>query len=129
MGLIRDPLKPLLDRALAFQSLRQSVIASNIANANTPGFKAFDLVLRDRLEGLKPLQPTRSHPLHMSASESLNRLGAEVVRSRAAARPDGNNVSLDQEMLKLMENRMRYVATFELMDRWGALGRYAREVR
>ena len=51
MGLIDNPLASVLEKVLAYHSRRHDVIASNIANANTPGYTAFDLVLRQRLDG------------------------------------------------------------------------------
>lgn len=128
MGMFPDALTPLFERALAHQQLRHTVIASNIANANTPGFTAFDVVLRSRLADA-PLEPIRTDPRHLSASAELDSIGAQVIRSHAPARVDGNNVSLEQELIRMTENRMRYQATVELMERWGVMKRYARETR
>ena len=129
MPLINDPLGKLLGQVLAFRNLRHDTIASNIANANTPGYKAFDIVLREQVDGMKPLEAAQSHPRHMSLDAAEASQGARIVRSRAPARLDGNNVSLDHELAKMMENRVMYQVGMELLDRWGNLKPVARDVR
>lgn len=129
MGLIENPTYSLLERALAYRNTRQGVIASNIANANTPGYRAFDAVLAEHLNSQKPVEMRRTQPGHLSPDAELAQSGAELVRSKAAPRLDGNNVSLDGEMLKLMENRLMHQVAFELLDKWGGLTPIAREVR
>ena len=56
-------------------------------------------------------------------------IDTRLVRSSNPARLDGNNVSVDQELGKLLENRTMYEVGMELMDRWGSLKKIAREVR
>jgi flagellar basal-body rod protein FlgB len=130
MPLIEDPLTKLMEQVMGFTNLRQDVIASNIANANTPGYSAFDIVLRETMDGSKKLEPATSHPRHMSMNASSSTpTGASVERSREPARLDGNNVSLDKELMKMLENRVRYQVTMELNDRWNGLKRVARDVR
>ena len=129
MGLIENPTYSLLERVLAYRNTRQGVIASNIANLSTPGYRAFDAVLAEQLGTHKSIEMRRTQSGHMSPDAELERAGAELVRSKAAPRLDGNNVSLDDEMLKLMENRLMHQVAFELLDKWGGLTPIAREVR
>ncbi len=129
MALIDNPTSDLLNRVLAYHDLKHGVISANVANASTPGYRAFDLVLREKLGSPKPLAPKRTHPLHIALNPKLDETGALLQRSKAPARLDGNNVSMEQEFLKLLENRALYQAGMELLDRWGGLGRMAREIR
>ena len=130
MPLINDPLAKVMKHVLGYSSIRHDAIASNIANPSTPGYKAFDVVLRERVGGGKELTPRTSHPRHMAMGVGgTERTGAEIVRSKAPAKLDGNNVNLDVELMKMLENRVLYQASMELMDRWGALKPYAREVK
>jgi len=81
---------------------RQAIIAANIANADTPGYRAmalpaFAVALR---EGGSPLARTR--PGHLGASPLASR--AEAVESTAEFSPNGNNVSIEQEMLASVES-------------------------
>jgi flagellar basal-body rod protein FlgB len=129
MPLIDNPTAARLERVLAYHNERHDVLASNVANASTPGYRGFDLVLRKELDAGGSLEPRRSDPRHQSLDQKLSRIPAELERSNAPARLDGNNVSLEQEFLRMLENRVRYETGMELLDRWKALGRIAREVR
>jgi flagellar basal-body rod protein FlgB len=129
MPLISNPLSGVLKHVLNFHDQRHDVIASNVANANTPGYKAFDVVLDQHMGGQKQIEPLRSDPRHMVMGASEIAAGARVETSKATARLDGNNVSLDDEFMKLSQNRTMYAVAFELMDRWGGMNKTAREVR
>ena len=108
--------------------MRHAAIASNIANANTPGYRAFDVMLSDRVNAGR-LEPKRTNPLHMGLDGQLDRIGAEIERSRRPAGLDGNNVSIEEETLKMTHNRLMYTTGMELLDRWNTLSRIARELR
>lgn len=129
MSLIENPTKKLVEHVLGFHNRRHDAIASNIGNANTPGYKAFDLVLKERIDGMKPLEPVMTNPRHMSLEGPSDPLGVRAVFSKDPARLDGNNVSLERELMRLLENRTLYQAGMELRDRWAALSKIARELR
>lgn len=83
-----------------YLELRQSTIATNVANANTPGFKARDVEPFNKVLDGMPVRLAMTSPSHMqlSAAETDTRKTAkkdswEVVHS-------GNSVSLEQEMIK-----------------------------
>ena len=80
--------------------LRQSTIAANVANANTPGYKARDVEPFNKVLDSVPVRLAMTSPSHiqLSAAEADTRATAkkdswEVVHS-------GNSVSLEQEMIK-----------------------------
>ena len=77
---------------------RQSVIASNIANSDTPGYKARDLPSFDTIleSGGQPLRQTR--PGHFPTSSRST--GIETVQGDGTPSPNGNTVSLEYEMVK-----------------------------
>jgi flagellar basal-body rod protein FlgB len=80
-------------------SLRQATLASNVANANTPGYRAQDIEPFDKLLDTKIVALAVTSPQHLTTGTSLRPQGTrkedswEVVHS-------GNSVSLEQEMLK-----------------------------
>lgn len=94
-------------QALAAQSgSRMAVIAENIANADTPGYKAKDLPSFAEVyeaEGL-PMRTTRSG--HLGASSSAAAPNPDVVRGHES--PNGNSVSLEAEMVKSVEARQSH---------------------
>ncbi len=129
VSLIPDATADLVARVMAYQNARHTAIAANVANANTPGYTAFDLVLAEAKGEAAPLALTRTDPRHLAPDAGLASAGARVERSRAAPRLDGNNVELDAELVRLTENRVMYQAALELYDRWQALRGVARDVR
>jgi flagellar basal-body rod protein FlgB len=93
-------------QALAAHSgARMSVIAENVANADTPGYKAQDLPSFDKVfSESPPLRATR--PGHLTGASSGMTLVAEQAPGRAA--PNGNTVSLEGEMVKSVEARQAH---------------------
>lgn len=100
MDLTEIPLFALADRRLAWVSARQSVLAQNIANADTPGFRAKDLSPFGAAlaQAALPLAATASGHLPGS-TESLGR----VLTVTGETSPDGNSVAIDRELVKVAE--------------------------
>lgn len=79
---------------------KQVVAASNVANANTPGYKAQELSFSSALEQQMtlPLQATRVG--HLGATEAGSPVG-DTREAEGQARLDGNTVQLDRELLTM----------------------------
>ncbi|MEM1051692.1 MAG: flagellar basal body rod protein FlgB [Pseudomonadota bacterium] len=93
--------------ALELRSQRMRVIASNIANAATPGYKARDI---DFEAGLKAKLANESgHPRTSEEPQLLYR--RSVMPSL-----DGNTVELGREQIAFAENALRYSATLEFVQ-------------
>jgi flagellar basal-body rod protein FlgB len=95
--------------ALSLHAERQKLIASNIANADTPGYKARDI---DFVSALKNAQASQSklQPLKVGGESALPG-GAEVMYRSAVQRSvDGNTVDIDVERAQFAENAIRYEA-------------------
>lgn len=84
-----NPIADRLDRYLSLLAARQQLTASNIANADTPGYKTRDIDFRAELSAASG-QP------------------ATVEVRDLSVRNDGNNVSLDREARNLAENNLRF---------------------
>jgi flagellar basal-body rod protein FlgB len=77
---------------------RETAAASNLANLDTPGYKAQEPTFADTLDGqLSPMAKTA--PNHLSGTLS-GAAGMQEVPNQASRR-DGNNVQLDREMLNI----------------------------
>ncbi|RDI75975.1 FlgB: flagellar basal-body rod protein FlgB [Gaiella occulta] len=105
----------LLGRALGGAELRQRVIAGNIANVNTPGFRRSDVPfqqsLRDALASGDPARVGAARP--------------QVVQDATTAlRADGNNVDVDAEMARLAETQLLHGAVAGLLRDRIAMLRY-----
>jgi flagellar basal-body rod protein FlgB len=93
----------LAEKRLAWTAQRQNVLAANIANANTPAYRARDIqsfasVLADQ----GSIEPVKTQPAHMSGSvpSGLASLTADPSPARGL---DGNTVSLDQQLTKVAD--------------------------
>jgi flagellar basal-body rod protein FlgB len=87
----------------AHASDRQAVVARNVANADTPGYRAQDLhrfAEVYRTAGTADMRRTRDG--HIGAEEA-GRTSAAVVDAGGAASPNGNTVSLEDEMIRAVE--------------------------
>lgn len=105
-----DTLGSLLD----FRSERHKVLASNIANIDTPGYQPKDVVFKDELQGFLgdglKVTPVTTNKAHIGPSSRSGKIETEVVDS-------GDKVSLDKEMMNLAENHLMYNMTVELLAR------------
>lgn len=102
---------------LALYSKRSSLLASNIANANTPNFKARDIDFRAVLAGAGDgrigLQTTQ--PGHITGPGAL--LGGPDLLYRVPTQPslDGNTVNAEIEQAEFTENAVRYQSTLTFL--------------
>ncbi len=98
----------LLYQKLNYTSERQKVIASNIANINTPGYRTKDLSFEDHLNKTKTngLQLATTHKNHISASLQTNSPSAMKLYEveNLEEQNDGNNVSLDKQISEMSKN-------------------------
>jgi flagellar basal-body rod protein FlgB len=96
-----DPVGNSLEKYMDLLSVRQKLIASNIANADTPGYKTqdvdFQAEFQKALAGGEGQQP---HAVEVTGLRTQN---------------DGNNVNLDRESRLLSENALRFSTATQLM--------------
>lgn len=130
-----DPasLSDALAQALRHLGDRQRVIAQNIANADTPGYKARELAapsfaaLVDGAGGAgKVARP------QVAISDAMRRLGASaphagatIDRTVSEVKPDGNSVTLEDQLLKMGQIQADYAALTGLYRKQDALMRTA----
>jgi flagellar basal-body rod protein FlgB len=91
----------LAERRLAWADQRRSVLAQNIANANTPGFKPHDLKsFAATLGGAGTVAQVRTQSNHLAAGATA--LGEVVDRTHTQS-PDGNAVAMDEQLMKVAD--------------------------
>ncbi|MBW2559666.1 MAG: flagellar basal body rod protein FlgB [Deltaproteobacteria bacterium] len=104
----------MLSAVLDFRSERHKVIASNIANIDTPNYRPKDIVFSDELKGRiesgEGIKMTGSGGRHLSGQPVPGEDDFEVVEA-------GERVDLDNEMAKLAENNLMYNLAVELLAR------------
>lgn len=120
-------------KALVLRAERQRVIASNIANADTPGYVARDLNFKDAMNaassgglsassssaqgsGTNGMTNARHIPLSGGTIGTLG--GASNLAYTAQTQPslDGNSVDLDRERANFVDNSVRYEATLRFIN-------------
>jgi flagellar basal-body rod protein FlgB len=118
MNPLENRTERLLQAALTGLTARQRVISNNIANVDTPGFKAARVTFEDQLRrylqraDTLPLTP----PTSGTALPGSGQLVPEVIPDEQTTRRlDGNNVDIEAELLALAETNVTYDALTRLM--------------
>ena len=103
-------------QALALREKRGELLAANLANADTPGYKARDLnfesVFRQNLELTQTME--RTHANHMPTSNILE--AQTLYRNPNQASLDGNTVEANVEQAKYAENAVQYQASLQFLN-------------
>jgi len=108
------------DNALKMRSQRSSVIASNIANSDTPNYKARDLDFQQMLRQAATRQEPRSVQLqatragHFDSSESID--SELMYRTPTQPALDGNTVDTQAEHTRFAENTFMYQASLSFLS-------------
>jgi flagellar basal-body rod protein FlgB len=114
--------------ALRIRSQRQELIASNIANADTPNYKARDIdfksAMAQALAGKEQSSPSHADGLdktsssHMSGISSNNYAGPNepLFRPVIQGSIDGNSVDMDVERNQFVDNGIRYEASLNMIN-------------
>jgi flagellar basal-body rod protein FlgB len=108
-----------LQRGLNASYLRNEVISNNIANVDTPGYKASHVRFEDLVaeavgqeEDSLPMDVTDENHIPMAGSTAIDAIEPEIVKDdTTTTRLDGNNVNIDNEMVELAKNSINYYAT------------------
>lgn len=113
----------ILERTLELRSRQHERIVTNIANRDTPGYRAFEMDLAAALApetgpGATP-DLVRTHGAHQAATTEGAAAAPPlrpVARSPVSLRGDGNTVDLDREMARLSENALMYTAAARILS-------------
>lgn len=112
--LSKSPMVQTMDRAMSLANRRLDLVAGNLANVDTPGYRTRDLdfqeSLKTALEGLpgQGLPMAKTDPRHLAGgSGSSDPRPQEVATGQE--RNDGNNVNLDRETMLLQRTQSSYV--------------------
>ena len=120
-----------LAASLDFRQMRAELISSNIANAETPGYKAKRIDFEEALA--RALDIDKQQSLNVSDNRHLNvggggfnNLQPEIIEDpNGAVSEDGNSVDRDREMSLMAENKILYDASIQLLNKKLGLMKYA----
>jgi flagellar basal-body rod protein FlgB len=107
-----------LPEALSLRSRRTEILASNLANQDTPGYKARDIDFRAAMQtaGAEQLSLTRTHAAHQAGADELPEGAALKYRHPLQASIDGNTVDAQMEQAAFGENAVSYQATLSFLS-------------
>lgn len=104
-----------LTQKMRWHQQRQDILAQNVANADTPGYKGHDLKALDFGTELGSLSMTpvtgaggSSKRMAISALGSADGPGESVQQANFEVTPEGNGVTIEDEMMKVASNQMDY---------------------
>ncbi len=110
----------LYERALDVRSAIHETIASNMANEETPGYKARHLPFPETfaavLRGEGPLGQSVTNPRHLGGRSESDKIFHYTIKDEAGAGIDGNTVNLEKEMTLMAENTLLYMAVSQFLD-------------
>lgn len=115
MRLLFDTTMAVSKKALDALSLAQETIADNIANVDTPGFKASEVTFQQELARAveRERNARRSHACGRFAVDQVQ---PRIIRQTGGtARRDGNNVNIDHEMAALAKTSILYTTIARLL--------------
>jgi len=115
MDTIKDQLS-FYSSSLQLRGKRNNILASNIANAATPNYKARDISFEDEIKKFDKNGPIRtSHEKHIvqNTGKSIQEVS---YREPLIASLDGNTVEMAVEQMQFAENSMRYTSTVNFLN-------------
>lgn len=111
---------------------RSEVISSNIANSETPGFRAIGYDFEDQLRSLAeldkslPVKTSNDRHFHNSFTRADGKINPDIyVRPTESVGEDGNTVDVDKEMVQMSQNQLLYRSAVELISRKIGVIKYA----
>lgn len=122
MSFLDKPSWNMMERSLDASTLRQKVVANNIANVDTPNFKRSDVVFEELLqEQMNANTPSidgfRTDPRHFVIGKSTKLPNSEVKTDNSTAINNNlNNVDMDYEMSLMAKNQLKYNTMIQQMN-------------
>jgi len=86
--MLENGIDPFVERMLDYTARRQQALSDNIANLDTPGYRAKDIEFQQELSSISSLQE---------------------IDVEDAAKPNGNNVDLEKQMTRMTQNGLQYM--------------------
>ena len=102
--------------ALNIRNKRNDIIASNIANAATPNYKARDINFLDEFKKVTNTGEIKTTHTNHIPTKNYNISGKAFYRDPVIASLDGNTVELSVEQMQFAENTMKYQTTLKFLN-------------
>src|SRR5690606_17329735 len=122
MGLMDMPVFSALTDKMKWHQTRQGLLSENVANAETPGYRGRDLQSFRFEEHVRrvtapQVQTTLTAPTHIAGKGIVSEAFRGTTANSFEITPDGNGVTLEDEMMKVTANQMDYQTVTTLYTR------------
>lgn len=110
-----------LSHSLQLRAARQQVLASNIANVDSPGYVAkdidFNAALRNAMSGASAPRMAQTSQQHLQLTSTSALIGSPMAYTvQTQPSLDGNSVDLDQQRANFADNAIRYESTLRFIN-------------
>lgn len=121
MGLMDMPVFSALTDKMRWHQTRQGLLAENVANAETPGYRGRDLKQFDPNSSFVSISSATistsvTQPAHFSVSSGMAGFDAQRMANFEIT-PEGNGITLEEEMMKVTTNMMDYQAATSIYQK------------
>ncbi|KUJ95962.1 MAG: flagellar basal-body rod protein FlgB [Desulfonauticus sp.] len=111
-----------VEKAMDLHLVRQNIVASNLANINTPGYKAKKVEFEEELQAMLKAEEnksiTRTNPKHLPVAFDPNKVSPTLLKSLEPRVVQGeDSVDLDKEMALMAKNAMIYDTLAQVMKK------------
>jgi flagellar basal-body rod protein FlgB len=110
--MIEDRMFPTLENLLTLTSKRQQALSSNVANMDTPGYRAKDFSFEAELNAVN-MSTTAANHITANADSGSNFRMFEVGTTE---KPNGNTVDLERELTEITKNGLQYVTLVQYLN-------------
>ena len=109
--MIEDKMVPVIQDLLSWTSKRQQALASNVANLDTPGYRAKDFSFQAQLTSLELASTSSKHisPIEDTSSANVYDVGTK-------SKPNGNNVDIERELTEITKNGLQYITLVQYLN-------------
>ncbi|KKE78366.1 flagellar basal body rod protein FlgB [Oceanobacillus caeni] len=107
-----------LENSLDYASTKNRVISNNIANVDTPNYKAKDVVFKNILDDAiqSNLEAKKTNDKHLSFHSESNSTYRVITKNNTIYNHNGNNVDIDKQMSDLAKNQIYYNSLVDRMN-------------
>ncbi len=122
MGILNIPMFGVLTDKMRWHQTRQGVLAENVANAETPGYaarelKPFDMEKAQDAAGSESMTTVATQPGHFSVHATSGTGFSSITDDGFEITPDGNGVTLEEQMTKVASNQIDFQTVTALYTR------------
>ena len=108
-----DGLANRIERYMDVLSSRQRQVAANIANLDTPGYRAKDYSFEAELAS-QVVSMTKTSPMHIAPVQDTP--SARIYEVGTKDKPNGNNVDIERELTEITKNGLEYITFIQYLN-------------